>query len=66
MLTVKNEFFLYDVEELTALVSTIIKQNIDIDNYLWLAEKLVSIKEENNAAQLNLSFTAIPRKTGKK
>ena len=61
----KNEFFLYDVEELTALISTIIKQYIGIDNYLWLQEKAGLVKSENNAAQLHLSFTAIPRKAGK-
>lgn len=62
----KNEIFLYDVEELATLLSTIIKQYIDVDNYLWLEEKAGLIKSENNAAQLNLSFAAIPRKTGRK
>lgn len=62
----KNEIFLYDVEELTRLISSIIKQNIDIDKYSWLEEKAGLIKSENHVAQLHLSFAAIPRKTGKK
>ncbi len=62
----KNEFFLYNVEGLTKLLSIIIKQNIDIENYLWLQEKAGSVKLENNVEPLNLLFTVIPRKTGKK
>ncbi len=62
----KNEFFLYNVEGLTKLLSIIIKQNIDIKNYLWLQEKAGSVKLENNVEPLNLLFTVIPRKTGKK
>jgi hypothetical protein len=63
---VKNEIYLYDVEELTTLISAIIKQYIDFDTYLWLEEKTGLVKSENNAAQLNLSFAAISRKTGRK
>jgi muconolactone delta-isomerase len=63
---VKNEFFLYDLEKLSALLSAIIKQNIDINIYSWLEEKAGLIKSEDNAAQLNLLFTAISRKSGKK
>jgi muconolactone delta-isomerase len=63
---VKNEIFLCDVEKLLALLSAIIKQNVDIDTYSWLKEKAGLIKSEDNAAQLNHSFAAIPRKTGKR
>ena len=62
----KNKIFLYNVEELTALISTVIKKYIDTDNYLWLEEKAILIKSGNYVSQLHLSFAAIPRKTGKK
>ncbi len=62
----KNETFLYDLETLTAILSAIIKQNIDIDTYSWLEEKSLHIKSEDESAQLNLTFTAIPRKIGRK
>ena len=60
-----NNDYLFDVEKLKTLIATIIKQ-YDIDTYLWLEEKTGLVKSENNAAQLNLSFAAISRKTGRK
>lgn len=64
-ITVKNEIYLYDVDELKIVLSTLIKNYLTIDNYLWLEEKASLVALENNAAQLNLSFAAISRKTGR-
>jgi len=64
--TMKKEIYLFNVEELKTMLSILIKQYLDTDNYLWLVEKTALIKSENNAAQLNLSFAAISRKTGRK
>ena len=61
----KNEIYLYDVDELKIVLSTLIKHYMSIDNYLWLEEKASLVALENNAAQLNLSFAAISRKTGR-
>lgn len=61
----KNEIYLYD-GELRTLLLILLKQYLDIDNYLWLLEKTALVKSENNAAQLNLSFAAISRKAGRK
>lgn len=65
-MTVKKEIYLYDVEELKSLLSNLIKQHLDTANYLWLEEKAGLVAAENNAAQLNLSFAAIAKKTGRK
>ena len=65
-ITVEKEIYLYDVEELKNLLSNCIKQHLDTDNYLWLEEKAARVATENNAAQLNLSFAAVSRKTGRK
>jgi hypothetical protein len=64
-ITVKNEIYLYDMGELKILLSTLIKHYFAVDNYLWLEEKAVLVASENNAAQLNLSFAAVSRKTGR-
>lgn len=62
----QNENYLYDDEELRTLLLILLKQYLDRDNYLWLVEKTVLVKSENNAAQLNLLFAAISRKAGRK
>ncbi|MDP4285111.1 MAG: EboA domain-containing protein [Bacteroidota bacterium] len=61
----KNEIYSYDIEELKKLLLALIKQNLEQANYFWLEEKSGIVSSENNSSQLNLSFVAIPRKTGK-
>ena len=65
-ITVEKEIYLYDAEELKNLLSNCIQQHLDTDTYLWLEEKAVRVATENNAAQLNFTFAAVSRKTGRK
>ncbi len=62
----KNEIYLYDLEEVKNLLSNLIKRHLDPSNYLWLEEKTGLVTAENDTAQLNLSFAAVSRKTGRK
>lgn len=58
-----------DAKTITAieeLFTKIIERNISQDAYVWLHDKATQSADANNNYQLNLSFTAIPRKTGKK
>ncbi len=48
------------------LFTKIIEKNISVDAFKWLNEKASQSSKSENNYQLNLSFTAIPRKTGKK
>ena len=48
------------------LLTIIIERNVNQDTYAWLRDKTVQSVDKNNNYQLNLSFTSIPRKTGKK
>jgi hypothetical protein len=48
------------------LLKEIIERNVNQDTYAWLLDKAVQSADKNNNYQLNLSFTSIPRKTGKK
>ena len=48
------------------LFTTIIEKNVNPDTYKWLCDKAVQASNTNNNYQLNIGFTAIPRKTGKK
>lgn len=48
------------------LLITIIEKNVSLDTYMWLCDKAIQSANKNNTYQLNLSFTSIPRKTGKK
>ncbi|HSU50728.1 MAG TPA: EboA domain-containing protein [Segetibacter sp.] len=43
----------------------IIKRNVTADIYSWLLEKNEAISQEKTAAQLNMTFAAVPRKTGR-
>lgn len=47
------------------LVSGIISRHVHPDAFAWLQEKAGAIRNENNAAQLNVAFAAVPRKTGR-
>lgn len=48
-----------------SLVSTIISRHVQPDAFAWLQEKSGAVRNENNAAQLNIAFAAVPRKTGR-
>lgn len=50
---------------LTEVLDSIIKRTLNAEAQSWLFEKAALICKENNAAQLNMSFAAVPRKTGK-
>ena len=45
------------------LFTTIIEKNVNSDTYKWLCDKAGQVSDNY---QLNIAFTAIPRKTGKK
>lgn len=47
------------------LFTKIIESNVSQDAYVWLCDKANQSVAASNNYQLNLSFTAIPRKTGK-
>ncbi|MGN6619152.1 MAG: EboA domain-containing protein [Ilyomonas sp.] len=47
------------------IISEILKKNIAEDAYNWLQKQASFIREEENAQRLNLTFAAVPRKTGK-
>lgn len=58
-----------DAQNITAikeLFTKIIERNVSEDACTWLHTKANQSADTNNNYQLNLSFTAIPRKTGKK
>jgi len=58
-----------DAQTITAikeLFTKVIERNVNQDACTWLHDKAKQSAEASNNYQLNLSFTAIPRKTGKK
>ncbi len=50
---------------LTEVLTTIIEKNLNKESFLWLVEKAKLSVDKNNSYQLNLTFTSIPRHTGK-
>ena len=48
------------------LLTQIIERNVSPEAYVWLLDKAVQCSGKNGNYQLKLSFTSIPRKTGKK
>jgi hypothetical protein len=50
---------------LKKVFSDVIRYNVSIAVNGWLQENASQIQEEKNAAQLNLAFAAVPRKTGR-
>ncbi|MCW3080453.1 EboA domain-containing protein [Segetibacter sp.] len=50
---------------LKSTFAEIIQHNLPAEIYTWLQDKALLIREEKNAGQLNLTFAAVPRKTGK-
>ena len=60
--------FLTDInglKGLSELFSQIIKRNISGDALVWLQSKVTLVKSEEKAMQLNLTFSHIPKQTGK-
>jgi hypothetical protein len=54
------------IKAIKELFTKIIERNVSPDAFTWLHDKANQSAGANNNYQLNLSFTAIPRKTGKK
>ena len=52
--------------EMNKLFSTVIERNLSPEGAQWLREKVFVLAGPGNNYQLNLAFTAMPRKTGKK
>lgn len=50
---------------LKELLTSIIEKNVTTDTYIWLQDKAAQVCK-NDTFQLNLTFTIMPRKTGKK
>lgn len=48
------------------LLTTIIERNVSPETYAWLLDKAAQSSGKNSNYQFNLSFSSIPRKTGKK
>jgi hypothetical protein len=61
-----ESIFCYDIRALKNVLGIIIEGNTSSEGWQWLEEKAMAISQEKIAAtQLNLSFVAVPRKTGK-
>lgn len=54
------------IKAIKELFTKIVERNVNPDACTWLHDKANQSADANNNYQLNLSFTAIPRKTGKK
>src|SRR5258708_10147588 len=54
------------MKNLASLIESIIRRNLDGDSREWLMARAAAVREEPGGTSLNLAFTAIPRKTGKK
>jgi hypothetical protein len=52
--------------KIDGLFTRIIERNINGESYAWLLNKAADLGGKNNKDQLNITFTSIPRKTGKK
>src|SRR5690349_8553714 len=48
------------------LFAEIIKQNVSEEAWNWIKERSALLAKDANAIQLNVAFTAVPRKVGKK
>lgn len=47
-------------------IESVIRQNVNEDLWLWLAEKAALVSKEKNTSALNETFSVISRKTGNK
>src|SRR3954463_11865621 len=52
-------------KEFDSVITAIIQQNVPPEVFEWLQQKALRMREENGNTQLNMSFAAIPRKTGR-
>jgi DNA-binding TFAR19-related protein (PDSD5 family) len=52
-------------KQLSDAFQKIIQQNLELDAWSWLDNKVKLIKDEEKTLQLNLSFSQLPRKLGK-
>lgn len=52
-------------KQLRDLFQKIIQQNLSLEAWSWLGDKVELVKEEEKTLQLNLSFSQLPRKLGK-
>ena len=50
---------------LTEVLTSIIEKKVNQETYQWLLDKAAQSADKNNNYQLNLTFTSIPRHTGK-
>ena len=50
---------------LTEVLTSIIEKKVNQETYQWLLDKATQSADKNNNYQLNLTFTSIPRHTGK-
>ncbi len=51
---------------LNKVLTSVIEKNLNAESCKWLFDKVSEAAENNNNYQLNLTFTSIPRHTGKK
>jgi hypothetical protein len=54
------------MKSLASIIESIIRRNLDSDGWEWLLARAAAVREDPAGTSLNLAFTAIPRKTGKK
>lgn len=54
-----------DIKNLAEHFQKIIKQNLSSDAFDWLEKKISLVKTEEKSLQLNLSFSQLPRLTGR-
>ena len=57
--------FAYDFDRLNAFFKTILEKNLTADAWKWLRNEGESVSARNDIAKFNISFVAMPRKTGK-
>jgi hypothetical protein len=55
-----------NVTSVRKLLALIIERNVSQETYAWLLDKATQSANKDNNYQFNLTFTSIPRKTGKK
>ena len=52
--------------KIDGLLTRIIERNVNGETYAWLLNKAANLRGENNKDRLNIIFTVILLKTGKK
>lgn len=54
------------IGKLNKVLTSLIEKNLKEENSKWLFDKAALVADNNNNYQLNLTFTSIPKRTGKK